>query len=259
MFRKEFAFLFLFAFAGCFEPEKPPAKKPVLKPDTLPVQMDTAQSDTVSIRQEMTRPYSELENKIAAYGLTDISKLDSTIVIELRYSTVNNFLGRDMYGDFDRCFLQPDVAAKLVIAQAELRKKYPYYSLIVYDAVRPLHIQRMMWDTLHLPPGEKQKYLSNPDNGSLHNYGAAVDVSIVDEKGIVLDMGTPYDFFGEKAHPVKEQFYLESGELTDRQIFNREILRGVMRKGGFFGIQTEWWHFNSCTRAVAAEKYVIVE
>lgn len=234
---------------------------PVTHSDTLPRQafVQAATADSVSLEQEMRRPYSKLEEEIAAYGLQDIALLDSSIVIELRYSTENNFLGFDLYGDFDRCFLQPDVAAKLVKAQALLREKYPYYSLIVYDAVRPLRIQRLMWDTLRLPPGEKQKYLSNPDNGSLHNYGAAVDLSIIDENGIPLDMGTPYDFFGEKAHPEKETYFLEKGELSSRQISNREILRDVMRRSGFFGIQTEWWHFNSCTRVKAAEIYRIVD
>lgn len=259
MFRKEPVFFFLLFLIACHEPVKQPQVKAGPVPDSIRIVSDTAQADSVSLKQEMKRPYSELEKRIAEYGLQDVSLLDSTIVIELRYSTENNFLGKDMYGDFDRCFLQPDVAEKLVHAQRELRKKYPYYSLIIYDAVRPLHIQRMMWDTLHLPPGEKQKYLSNPENGSLHNYGAAVDVSIIDANGFPLDMGTPYDFFGEKAHPQKEQYFLDNGELTQRQVFNREILREVMRKGGFFGIQTEWWHFNSCTRIVAAEKYVIVE
>ena len=202
---------------------------------------------------------SPLERRLRAAGLVDVSTLDSTIRVDLRYSTTDNFNGVDVYGDFNRCYLQPDVAEKLVKAQAFLRAKYPYYSLVVYDAVRPLHIQRLMWDTLRLAPGQKTKYLSNPDNGSLHNYGAAVDAGIVDDHGFTLDMGTPYDFFGEKAHPVKEQELLASGELTYRQVRNRELLREAMRHAGFFGIQTEWWHFNSCRRAEAAEKYEMVE
>ncbi len=200
-----------------------------------------------------------MEQRIRAAGLVDVTSLDSTIRVDLRYSTTDNFTGIDVYGDFNRCYLQPDVAEKLVKAQAFLRAKYPYYSLVVYDAVRPLHIQRLMWDTIRLPPGQKTKYLSNPDNGSLHNYGAAVDAGIVDDHGFALDMGTPYDFFGEKAHPVKEQEMLASGELTHRQVLNRELLREVMRKAGFFGIQTEWWHFNSCRRNEAAEKYQMVQ
>lgn len=202
---------------------------------------------------------SELEKKLMEAGLINVKDLDSTIKTELRYSTINNFLKLDMYGDFDQCYLQKDVAQKLAEAQKYLRKKFPFYSLIVYDAVRPQHIQRMMWDTLHLPPGERQKYLSNPGKGSLHNYGAAVDLSIIDEHGIPLDMGTDFDYFGDKAQPQKENELLANGELTQYEISNREILREVMRHAGFFGIQTEWWHFNSCTRERAAEIYKMVE
>lgn len=259
MFRNKLILFLIFFSAACSEPSRPPEKKIQPVTDSPVAAIDSPKTDSALVKEKIIRPYSEMEKRILAYGLKDVSLLDSSIVVELRYSTTNNFIGLDMYGDFERCFLQPDVAEKLVRAQEALRKKHPGWSLIVYDAVRPVQIQRMMWDTVKLPRGEKQKYLSNPNNGSLHNYGAAVDVSIVDENGTPLDMGTPYDFFGEKAHPVKEAELLESGELTAAQIANRQILREAMRKGGFWGIQTEWWHFNSCTRIQAAEMYQIVE
>jgi D-alanyl-D-alanine dipeptidase len=214
--------------------------------------------DTVALTDSIQSKKSALEMELDSLGLVNVQSLDSTILTDLKYSTPLNFIGVDVYGDFDQCYLQEDVAGKLVNAQKYLREKYPYYSLVVFDAVRPLSIQQKMWDTLALPPGEKIKYLSNPKHFSLHNYGAAVDLSIADQNGILLDMGTPFDFFGEKAHPVKEQELLATGELTQHEISNREILRSVMRKAGFFGIQTEWWHFNSCTREVAATKYQIV-
>lgn len=203
---------------------------------------------------------SPIEKQLIEMGLMNIHELDPEIVVDLRYSTTDNFIGVDVYGDFNECYLQKDVAEKLAVAQKKLKERYPFYSLLVYDAVRPLHIQQQMWDTLVMPRGEKTKYLSNPakEKGSLHNYGAAVDLSIIDENGIPLDMGTPFDFFGEKAHPVKEKELLENGTLTYREVANRELLRSVMRQAGFFGIQTEWWHFNSCTRVVAAEKYKMV-
>ncbi len=221
----------------------------------IPVQKDSV----FAVVQDPPDKISPIETQLVEMGLVNIHKLDSEIIVELKYSTTDNFIGLDMYGDFDECYLQKDVAEKLIVAQKALRKKYPFYSLVIYDAVRPLHIQQQMWDTLDLPAGQKTKYLSNPGKGSLHNYGAAVDLSIIDENGIPLDMGTPFDFFGEKAHPVKEAELLANGELTQRQIFNRELLRSVMRQAGFFGIQTEWWHFNSCTRAAAAEKYEMVK
>jgi D-alanyl-D-alanine dipeptidase len=251
--------LLVLVFVGCSEEQG--RRKEIVAVDTGTVSkrgsVKITMQDSV-IREETANEISPIEKQLIEMGLVNIHDLDSGIVVELRYSTTNNFIGLDMYGDFDACYLQKDVAEKLVKAQQFLQSKYPFYSLVVYDAVRPLHIQQQMWDTLKLPPGQKTKYLSNPGNGSLHNYGAAVDLSIIDENGIPLDMGTPFDFFGEKAHPVKEKELLANGILSQREIFNRELLRDVMRHGGFFGIQTEWWHFNSCTRAEAAVKYAMV-
>lgn len=251
--------LFILLLAGCEEPPVAQKKSPQKTPVQLPPPTDTIPADTVAVISSAP-VYSPLEQQLLDSGLVDVQALDSSIVVDLRYSTEDNFMHMDLYGDFTHAFLQPDVAEKLLKAQQALKARYPYYSLIIYDAVRPMHIQRMMWDTLPMPPMERQKYLSNPSRGgSLHNYGAAVDVSIIDSNGIPLDMGTAYDFFGEKAHPVKEAELLEAGELSERQVSNRKILRSVMYKGGFFGIQTEWWHFNSCTRDAAMEKYGVVE
>lgn len=202
---------------------------------------------------------SAIELQMEELGLVDILSLDSTLQVELRYSTLNNFTGKDMYGDLNRCYLQKDVAEKLVKAQAELRHQYPYYSLLVFDGARPVSIQQLMWDSVELSAMDRQKYLSNPANRSLHNYGAAVDLTIIDETGHELDMGTPYDYFGELAHPRKETEYFETGELTATQLANRELLRTVMRTAGFSRIETEWWHFNSTSRLHAAEIYPVIE
>ena len=72
-------------------------------------------------------------------------------------------------------------------------------------------------------------------------------------------MGSAYDFFGIESHPAREAELLAAGKLTPAQIENRKLLRSVMRSAGFFGITSEWWHFNSCTRAVAQEKYVLLK
>ncbi|HET6992521.1 MAG TPA: M15 family metallopeptidase [Bacteroidia bacterium] len=256
MIRPPYLVLILALLTACGEKPREISQHPVSLPkDTFKISVKTKIDSVVSVPVKI----SGLETQLCSLGLVNIHSLDSTIRVNLKYSTADNFIGIDVYGEFNQCYLQPDVAEKLVMAEKFLREKYPFYRLIVFDAVRPLSIQQKMWDTLVLPPGEKIKYLSNPKNFSLHNYGAAVDLSIIDENGIQLDMGTPFDFFGEKAHPVKEQELLAAGELTGREIANREILRDVMRKAGFFGIQTEWWHFNSCTREVAATKYQIVQ
>lgn len=200
-----------------------------------------------------------LEQKLIAHGLVNIHSLDTSIRVSLKYSTEDNFLHKNMYGELRNCYLQKDVAAKLAMAQKILKEKYPFYSLIIYDGVRPLSIQRMMWDELQVPEHLKDKYVSNPEVGSLHNYGCAVDVSIVNENGWEMDMGTPYDYFGELGHPVAEKRMIDDGKLTWRQHENRKLLREVMYAAGFTGITTEWWHFNGSSLKTAREKYHIIE
>ncbi len=202
---------------------------------------------------------SEIERSIIKAGLVDIKKVDSNIVVDLKYSTCDNFLCADMYGDFNKCYLQPDVAEKLKLAQQFLRSKFPYYNLIVFDAARPRSIQYKMWASIDVPYCERSKYLSNPNSGSLHNFGAAVDISIIDKNGFELDMGTPYDFFGELAYPREEERMIFEGKLTHTQLLSRELLRSVMEHSGFSSITTEWWHFNSCSRKEAYLKYAMIE
>ncbi|OFY85590.1 MAG: hypothetical protein A3F72_10510 [Bacteroidetes bacterium RIFCSPLOWO2_12_FULL_35_15] len=201
----------------------------------------------------------EIEQQIINAGLIDVKTIDSTIVVDLKYSTTDNFLNYDMYDDFDKCYLQPDVAEKLKKASSYLRSKFSYYRIIVFDAVRPRSIQTKMWDTINVPLPIRSQYLANPANGSLHNFGAAVDASIIDEHGNLLDMGTKYDYFGELAYPRKEEKLKKEGKLNYTQLFNRQLLREVMEQAGFFVASSEWWHFNSCNRVDAIAKYKIVE
>lgn len=200
-----------------------------------------------------------VEVKMIEHGLMDIRELDSTIIVELKYSTSDNFLGKDIYEGMKNAYLQPDVAEMLVRAQKYLKSIYPEYSLIIYDAARPLSIQQKMWEAVDASFQEKIRFLANPANGSIHNFGAAVDVSIVDADGNPLDMGTGFDHMGELAYPSLELEMLEEGRLKPDHIENRRLLRGVMRQGGFWGIQSEWWHFNACSRAEARERYQIID
>ena len=224
----------------------------IIKPDSI-VLMSSHLEGIISSK------ICKAEQSLIDEGLTDVQTMDSSIVVDLKYSTCDNFLGLDVYGDLNKCYLQPDVAQKLKVSQKALKFKFPFYNLIIFDAVRPRSIQTKMWDTIAVPYYERSKYVSNPKNGSLHNFGAAVDVSIVDKNGIELDMGTKYDYFGELAYPREEERMIKEGKLTHIQLLNRELLRGVMEAGGFFGITTEWWHFNSCFRNEAYTKYKIIE
>ncbi len=200
-----------------------------------------------------------LESKLLESGLTDISTLDSLILVELKYSTTDNFVGVDVYGDLTRCYLQPSVARMLVLAQKKLSERNPGLRLLLYDCVRPLSVQQILWDTLQKPEDLKPLYVADPKKGSIHNYGSAVDLTIADSEGKPLDMGTGYDFFGELAYPTKEEELLASGDLTEQQVNNRLLLREVMTSVGFTPIGSEWWHFNAHSRERAIELFEIVE
>ena len=223
-----------------------------------PLPVIIVRTDTLVARDTIPAK-SEIELKLEALGLIDIAELDSSLHVDLRYSTTRNFTGKDMYGDLNRCYFQPDVAVKLVKAQALLKLQFPSYSLLILDGARPVSIQQYMWDSVNLLPINRQKYLSNPANKSLHNYGAAVDVTIVDSLGIELDMGTPYDYFGDLAQPRKEDQFVADGTLTDSQLEHRQLLRSVMCASGFSRIETEWWHFNSTSRLRASEIYPVID
>ena len=120
------------------------------------------------------------------------------------------------------------------LASDALKKQYPNYRIIVYDAARPQTIQKKMWDKVKGTP--KSRYVASPGRISMHSYGVAVDVSILDEAGQALDMGTPVDYLGELAEPRREQEFLKSGKLTRKQINNRLLLRNLMKNAGFRSI-----------------------
>lgn len=219
--------------------------------------IDSFVTDTIEIPQTIV--IDTLEQRLIDAGLVNIQSVDSSIVVRLAYTTNDNFIGRDVYGGLENAYLQEDVALKLAKAQSYLKEKDSSLSLVVYDAVRPRSVQQEMWDILDMPINQKVKFVSNPKFGSIHNFGAAVDLSIVDGEGVALDMGAGFDDPSINAWPVKEQELLAKGDITQAHIDNRRLLRSVMGRAGFFNIQTEWWHFNSCTRDSARQKYKIVE
>ena len=210
-----------------------------------------------------------LEENLKKQGLVDIRTLDKDIIVQLKYTTADNFMKVDAYGDLEKCYLRPEAAKMLEQAQQILKKENPGLTLLVFDCVRPRSIQRKMWDLVK--GSNLQQYVADPEKGSIHNYGAAVDLTIADESGkeknmgtpylggVQLDMGTPFDFFGELAQPRLEEKFLKEKKLTEEQIKNRKILRKAMEKAGFIQLQIEWWHFNAFPSSVIKEKYSIIE
>jgi D-alanyl-D-alanine dipeptidase len=164
------------------------------------------------------------------------------IAIDLRYATPDNFIGRDLYSPHDCAWLHRDAAAALEKAVAWLAARRPGSKLLVLDALRPQRVQEQLWAALQ--GTELLGYLAEPTRGSIHSFGMAVDITIVDEQGRELDMGTGFDDLTELSHPALEQAMLAKGAITAEQIANRELLRGAMFQAGFVGINSEWWHFD---------------
>lgn len=200
----------------------------------------------------------DLDTYLRNKGMVDVAQIDSTIRVQLVYATPDNFLREAVYSGITRAWLHPEAAQKLIKAQQLLKKEYPDLTLVVYDAARPMSVQRKMWALVR--GTDKVNYVSNPSNGGgLHNYGMAVDVTLLDHTGIPLPMGTPFDYFGEEAHTNNEDALLSSGKITREAYDNRRLLRRIMRSAGFRVIPYEWWHFNACSRAEARQSYPVLD
>lgn len=208
-------------------------------------------------RKPVREQYSGLAAEMVQLGLVDVRAMDPSIQVSLAYAGTDNFLDSAVYGTLDAAFLRIEAAAMLSIAQDELKRRKPGYHLLVYDAARPRRIQEQMWALVKGTP--QRGYVADPVVGSLHNYGAAVDLSIADSSGVPLDMGTAFDHFGPLAQPRHEARFLQSGELSREQIANRRLLREVMQSAGFQGIPNEWWHFNAFGINYVRSHYPVIE
>ena len=191
------------------------------QPEVQIIQPETTQSVPESIFM------SQLPNWAR---LVDIRTVNPKIRLDIRYATTNNFLKRKLY-PIAKCALRSSVAQKLALVQTDLEKIG--LGLKVYDCYRPFSVTEQMWEVLPNP-----NYVANPARGSRHNRGAAIDLTLVDRTGKELEMPTPFDDFTTKAHRD-----YAGGSAQSRK--NRQILENAMKKQGFIGITTEWWHFDS--------------
>jgi D-alanyl-D-alanine dipeptidase len=202
----------------------------------------------------------DLEQSLIDAGLVDVEVIIPGVFVDLKYSTTDNFFGEDVYGELTRCYIQPVVAEMLKKSHEKLQADHPELTFLIYDGVRPQSVQQILWDNLDKPDSIKPLYVANPQVGGLHNFGVAVDLTLAHaDTGEALDMGTGYDYFGYPAYPDREEQMLQEGKITEEHIANREILRKVMKHGGFTGIGSEWWHFNAFSRKEAAEKFGMVK
>ncbi len=187
------------------------------------------------------------------HQLVDIRSFAPTVLVDLQYAKDTNFTGVALYQKATPCLLQLDAAKMLAKAAELLSNIQPDYRLIVYDCLRPLSVQKKMWDLVKNT--QQAAYVANPNSSipSLHNYGCAVDLSIVG-----LNMGTAFDYFGPLAEPKREGFFLGIVKLSLEQWKNRLLLRFVMTSAGFLPLHNEWWHFSCATRQQAKNKYRVV-
>jgi zinc D-Ala-D-Ala dipeptidase len=174
--------------------------------------------------------YGGLDNKNGdGAKLVDLKAVDFSIRVEMPYATPNNFTKHKVYSE-EKCVLRREVALALSRVQAALRMQD--LSLKVYDCYRPLSVQKTFWK---LVPDER--YVANPDKGSRHNRGAAVDVTLTGRSGLELDMPSAFDDFSNNARR-------DNPHLSPTITRNLKALESAMKKEGFVGLPTEWWHFD---------------
>jgi D-alanyl-D-alanine dipeptidase len=167
-----------------------------------------------------------------APDLVELVSVDPTIHLDIRYATSNNLVGRPVYAEA-RAFLQRPAAEAVVRAHRSLKKWG--YGLLIFDGYRPWSVTKIFWD---VTPPEKRGFVANPAEGSKHNRGCAVDLSLYDLKtGHEVEMPSVYDEMSERAYP-----HYSGG--TAEQRARRNLLRAAMEREGFTVYPKEWWHFD---------------
>lgn len=199
---------------------------------------------TNQLRIKPVRPVEELRREALASepphengqfrtpDLVELTKLDPTIKLQIRYATTNNFLGTRIY-EQARAFLQRPAAEAVVRANAALRPLG--YGLLIHDAYRPWYVTKIFWDAT---PADLKWMVANPAEGSRHNRGAAVDLTLYDRRtGKAVEMPSTYD---ESTH--RAFAFYPCG--TSLQRWYRALLRRTMEQQGFTVNPQEWWHFD---------------
>ncbi len=184
---------------------------------------DLKKSDSLEKTEKQIEPVHYKDS-----DMVDITEFSEHIVLDIHYARKDNFLNMVLY-PCAKCLLRYEVLQDLLLAEAEFESMGLF--LKVYDCYRPLRVQKLMWKKIPKPG-----LVANPATGSRHNRGSAVDVSLVDSKGKELDFGSCFDDFSAKG----KTFY---PNLPDTVKKNRMLLRSIMQKHNFKGINSEWWHF----------------
>lgn len=173
---------------------------------------------------------SQLDGGAPMEPLVEVVQRIPDAVVDLRYATPDNFMGKAVYPPEARCLLLEKSAHQLEAAATVLRAKG--FRLRLYDCYRPHHVQWELWKVLPKPG-----YVADPRTGSNHNRGGAIDLSLVQLDGGAVEMPSPYDFFGPAAHHG-----CDGGTPAARA--NREALKAAMTGAGFTINRMEWWHYD---------------
>ncbi len=164
--------------------------------------------------------------------MLELIKLDNTIKLDIRYARSDNFVGRPVYAEA-RAFLQP-VAAEAVL-RVHQKLKLQNLGLVIFDGYRPWSVTKLFWEVVRL---DQRKFVADPEKGSKHNRGCAVDLSVYDlQNGELLPMPSDFDEFTERAAP-------DYAGGTAEEISNRDLLINLMEAEDFIVNPNEWWHFD---------------
>lgn len=159
----------------------------------------------------------------------NIKTYSDSFVFDMKYATDDNFLKSKVY-DCAECFLRYKTVKSLIEANEKFLKLG--YRIKIFDCYRPLDVQKKMWKLVPNPT-----YVADPTKGSIHNRGGAVDLTLVDNNGNDVDMGTSFDHFGiESAHNYTG--------VSDTVKSNRALLKSIMESCQFLSFKSEWWHYN---------------
>ena len=201
--------------------------------DRLPIFRIEPVRPVAELRTEATKASPPKEvGEFRASDLVDLAKLDPKIQLDIRYATRDNFLSTPVYSSA-RAFLQRPAAEALLRAHRELMPQG--YGLRIFDAYRPWYVTKIFWDAT---PADKHEFVANPAQGSRHNRGCAVDLTLYDLKtGREVEMTGVYDEMSERSYPT-----YKGGTPDQRRL--RDLLRAAMEKQGFTVFESEWWHFD---------------
>ncbi len=172
-------------------------------------------------------------DKLEDSAMVELINYDSSLVLDIRYATEDNFMKQKVY-PCAKALLRKVAAEALFEAHQKLKEHG--YRIKIYDGYRPLSVQWILWNKT-----TNKNYVANPKKGSNHNKGCAVDMTLIDQNGNELNMGTEYDFFGKEAHHTFVDF---PATTKDEILKNRKTLKTIMESVGFKSISNEWWHYD---------------